>query len=297
MKIDARIVRKPSEAVVPLSAGQTANDRKAILVVSFGTTYPEARQAAIDQVTAKIRLAFPEYTVRQAFTSRRVIERINTREGIRYLTEEQALAALAEEGFRELVVQPLHMEAGYEYDKVRRVVETYRDKQAFENLYLGRPLLYYAGQEGVTDDYLAAIQAVRRTFPPIGPQEAIALLGHGGLHPANAVYAALQLKLQDAGIGQVYVFTVDGYPAVEDLVRRLAADGVRKVTLIPLLLVAGEHARRDMAGDEPDSFRSRLQDAGFEVSVCLQGVGENPAIQDIYVQHVKDAIAEKKNFS
>lgn len=291
MKIDAGFTKKTPEVAVQLSSGQTANDKKAILVVSFGTTYPEARQAAIDQVTSKIRLAFPAYTVCQAFTSRRVIERISTREGIQYLTEEQALAALAEEGFREVVVQPLHMEAGYEYDKVRRVVEAYRDKQVFEKLYLGRPLLYYAGQEGVTDDYLAAIQAVRRTFPPTGPQEAIALLGHGGLHPANAVYAALQLKLQDVGIGQVYVFTVEGYPGVGELIRRLTADGIRQVTLIPLLLVAGEHARRDMAGDEPDSFQSQLQAAGFAVRVCLQGVGENPAIQDIYVQHVKDALA------
>lgn len=283
MRVDVRTVRKAQET--------TANDKKAILVVSFGTTYPEARQAAIDQVTAKIRLAFPDYTVRQAFTSRRVIERIAAKENIRYLTEEAALAALVQEGYREVIVQPLHMEAGYEYDKVRKVVEVYRNKQVFEKLYLGRPLLYYAGQEGVTDDYLAAINAMRQTFPPIRSQEAVALMGHGGLHPANAVYAALQLKLQDAGIGQVYVFTVEGYPGVGDLIKRLAADGVRKVILIPLLLVAGEHARRDMAGEGPDSFQSRLQAAGFEVSVCLQGAGENPAIQDIYVQHVKDAIA------
>lgn len=291
MKIDAGFAKKTPEVAAQLASGQTANDKKAILVVSFGTTYPEARQAAIDPVTAKIGLAFPDYTVRQAFTSRRVIERIAAKEGLHYLTEEQALAALAQEGYREVIVQPLHIEAGYEYDKVRKVVEAYRGKQVFENLYLGRPLLYYAGQEGVTDDYLAAINAMRQTFPPLCPQEAIALMGHGGLHPANAVYAALQLKLQDAKIGQVYIFTVEGYPGVEELIGRLADDGVKRVMLVPLLLVAGEHARQDMAGAGPASFQSQLQAAGFEVNVCLQGVGENPAIQDIYVQHVKDALA------
>jgi sirohydrochlorin cobaltochelatase len=271
-------------------AGQPV--KKAILVVSFGTTYADTRKLTIEAVQNKIKAAFPGYEVRQAFTSRIIIKTLADRDGIKIDTEKQALDRLKTEGYTEVVVQPLHIEAGEEYTKLLKGVAGY--EQAFAKIALGRPLLYYTGQEGdKPDDYLIAIKALQQQLPKLGKDDAVALMGHGGVNPANAAYAALQLKLEDAGLKKVFVFTVEGYPTVENLKSKLKQNKVKKVTLAPLMLVAGDHATNDMAGAEPDSFQSQLRQAGFRVESRIRGLGENPAIQDIYVQHVKDAISNQ----
>lgn len=271
-------------------AAEAAKDKKAILVVSFGTTFPETRKLTIDSVTEKIRTAFPDYEVRQAFTSRIIIKRVQENEGLQYDTEKQALEKLKAEGYKEVIVQPLHMEPGDEYDKVSRVVNTYKHQNAFEKLALGRPILYYFGQEEKTDDYLPAIKALQAQFPKVSKDEAIVLMGHGGPHPSNAAYAVLQMKLNDEKVKNVFVFTVEGYPSFENLMETLKEHKIKKATLMPLMLVAGDHATNDMAGAEKDSYKSQLEAAGFKVSAYLHGLGENAGIQDIYVQHIKDAI-------
>lgn len=272
-------------------AAQANAAKKAILVVSFGTTFPDTRKATIDSVTEKIRTAFPDYEVRQAFTSRIIIKRVQENEGIKYDTERQALAKLQAEGYKEVIVQPLHMEAGDEYDKVRRVVEAYQGTKAFDKLVLGRPILYYVGQEEKPDDYMIAIKALQKQFPKLDRNEAVVFMGHGGVHPSNAAYAALQMKIKDAGLNNAFIFTVEGYPSFENLLGTLKANKIKKVTLMPLMVVAGDHANNDMAGNESDSFKSQLLAAGYKVDTYLHGLGENAAIQDIYVQHVKDAIS------
>jgi sirohydrochlorin cobaltochelatase len=266
--------------------------KKAILVVSFGTTYADTRKLTIEAVQNKIQAALPGYEVRQAFTSRIIIKTLAGRDGIKIDTEKQALDRLKTDGYQEVVVQPLHIEAGEEYTKLLKVVAAY--DQAFAKITLGRPLLYYTGQEGEKpDDYLIAIKALRAQLPKLGKHDAVALMGHGGVNPANAAYAVLQLKLEDAGLKKVLVFTVEGYPTVENLKVKLKQNKVKKVILAPFMLVAGDHATNDMAGAEPDSFQSQLRQAGFLVESRVHGLGENAAIQDIYVQHVKDAIANK----
>jgi sirohydrochlorin cobaltochelatase len=275
---------------IKAAARQTV--KKAILVVSFGTTYADTRKLTIEAVQNRIKAAFPGYEVRQAFTSRIIIKTLADRDGIKIDTEKQALDRLKTEGYTEVAVQPLHIEAGEEYTKLLKVVAGY--EQAFAKIALGRPLLYYTGQEGAKpDDYLIAIKALQQQLPKLGKDDAVALMGHGGVNPANAAYAALQLKLEDAGLKKVFVFTVEGYPTVENLKAKLKRDKVKKVTLVPLMLVAGDHATNDMAGAEPDSFQSQLRQAGFRVESRVHGLGENPVIQDIYVQHVKDAISNK----
>ena len=199
------------------------------------------------------------------------------------------------EGYTEVIVQPLHMEAGDEYEKVSRIVEQYATNKSFSKISLGRPILYYVGQEGKTDDYLAAIQAMQTQLPKLGKGEAVAFMGHGGVNPSNVAYAVLQMKLQDAGINNVFVFTVEGYPTVENLMNKLKEKKFKKVTLMPFMVVAGDHANNDMAGDEKDSFKSQLLQAGFKVDTYLHGLGENTGIQDIYVQHVKDVIEGKND--
>lgn len=263
--------------------------KKAILVVSFGTTYADTLKACIESIENKMADAFPGYDVRRAFTSRMVIRRLAERDGLHIDNEQQALDRLQAEGYAEVYVQPLHIVAGEEYEKVRRIVVQYAHARKFARLALGRPLLYYMGQEDKPDDYLAAIEAL--DLPAAGgADEALVFMGRGGVHPANAAYAALQLKLQASGRNSTFIYTVEGFPGLDRVVADLKTARCRKVQLRPFMLVAGDHANNDMAGDEPDSAKSILTAAGFSVEVHVRGLGENPKIQDIYVQHVKDAM-------
>jgi sirohydrochlorin cobaltochelatase len=267
-------------------------EKKAILVVSFGTTYEDSLRLTIESTENKVRAAFPGYEVRRAFTSRVVIRKLAERDGVRIDTEQQALARLSAEGYREVYIQPLHVVAGEEYEKIRGQVEYHAHTRGemFDKIEIGRPLLYYMGQEGRPDDYLIAIRAVEAQFPRLASREAVVLMGHGGVHPANAAYCALQLKLEQAGLDNIFVYTVEGYPSLDNVIARLQKNRVEKVTLMPFMLVAGDHANNDMAGDERYSASSRLIAAGFEVEAHVHGLGENAAIQEIYLRHLRDVI-------
>ncbi|MGI6092310.1 MAG: sirohydrochlorin cobaltochelatase [Negativicutes bacterium] len=276
------------------SAAESAKAKKAILVVSFGTTYPETQKLTIDSVENKIQAAYPEYEVHRAFTSRIIIKKLAERDGIHIDTEKQALERLKAEGYKEVIVQPLHIEAGAEYEKVRSVVSFYEQSKAFDKISLGRPILYYMGQEEKPDDYEVAIKAVQTQLPDLGRRDAVVFMGHGGTHPSNAAYAVLQMKMADAGLDNVFIFTVEGYPTFDRVIDKLKTNKIKKVTLMPFMLVAGDHANNDMAGDEDDSAKTLLLKAGFKVETYVHGLGENPAVQDIYIEHVKDAIAQTK---
>jgi len=268
--------------------------KKAILVVSFGSTYSDTLKKNIESTENKIRSAFPEYDVFRAFTSRIVIRKLAARDGIQVDTEKQALERLQAAGYHEVYVQPLHVVAGEEYDKVKKIVVAYAHakNKVFERIAIGRPLIYYMGQEEKPDDYLIVIEAIQSQFPKIEANQAIVFMGHGGVHPANAAYAALQMKLEQAGFHHVYIYTVEGFPSLDNVLEKLQRRQVQKAVLMPFMLVAGDHANHDMAGDEPDSAKSQLLAAGLEVETHLCGLGENEAIQEIYVQHVRDAIQQ-----
>ena len=264
--------------------------KKAILIVSFGTTYLDTLKLCIESTENKIRAIFPNYEVRRAFTSRFVIRKLVERDGIQIDTEKQALERLQVEGYKEVFIQPLHVVAAEEYKKLRKVSVHFAHAKVFDNITLGRPLLYYMGQKGNPDDYLIAIKAVETQLSTLGHDEAIVLMGHGGVHPANTAYAALQMKLEEAGLNNAFVCTVEGFPALDSVIEKLKRKKVKKVTLMPFMLVAGDHANKDMAGDEEDSAKSKLHNAGFDVDIYFHGLGENLAIQEIYIQHLKDAI-------
>lgn len=264
--------------------------KKAILVVSFGTTYQRGLESSIESIEKKIKATFPDYEVRRAFTSRIVIKRLAARDGLQIENEKEALQRLQDEGYQEVYIQPLHVVVGAEYDKVKKIVVHSAHANVFHKIVIGRPLLYYTGQEGKADDYLIAIQAIKEQLPKVQNQEAVVFMGHGGLHPGNAAYAALQMKIEDAGLDHVFVYTVEGYPTLENVIPKLKKHNIKKVTLMPFMLVAGDHVTNDMASDEEDSAKSQLLKAGFEVDVYLGGLGENSKIQDIYVQHLKDTM-------
>jgi sirohydrochlorin cobaltochelatase len=273
--------------------------KKAIVVVSFGTTYQEGLRLNIESVENKIKANFPEYEVRRAFTSRIVIKRLAARDGIHIDTETEAIQRLEDEGYKEVYVQPLHVVGGEEFDKIKKIViqYTHGHQKAFDKLVIGRPLLYYTGQEDRPDDYVEAIEALTAQLPNVESQEAIVFMGHGGVHPANTAYAALQMKMEEAGLNHVFVYTVEGFPPLESVIAKLKKRDIKKVTLMPFMLVAGDHVNNDMAGDEEDSAKSQLVKAGFTVDVYLHGLGENTKIQDLYVQHLKDAMSQKAGHS
>lgn len=202
-------------------AAEAGTGKKAILVVSFGTTYPDTRKATIEGVENKIKAAFPDYEIRRAFTSRIIMKRIADREGLKIDTEKQALEKLKAEGYTEVIVQPLHMQAGDEYEKVRSVVAAYEKNKSFAKISLARPLLYYSGQEDKPDDYLAVIKALQAQLPQLGRRDAVVFMGHGGIHPSNAAYAQLQMKMEDAGLKNVFAFTVESYPKFESVMKKL----------------------------------------------------------------------------
>ncbi len=265
---------------------------QAILVVSFGTTYVETLTKTIESIENRMQKAFPEFEVRRAFTSRKVIKRLAERDGLFIDTEQEALKRLQDEGFKEVYVQPLHVIPGEEYEKVKTQVAHYKHRKAFEKISIGRPLLYYMGQEGKPDDYLIAIEALRKQLPQMGEDTAVLLMGHGGLHPANAAYALLQMKMEEMNWLKSYVYTVEGFPPLRFVIEKLIKEEIKKVLLVPFMLVAGDHALNDMIGDEEDSAKQQLIKEGFEVSWHLCGLGEGPEIQDVYIQHLKDVMGD-----
>jgi sirohydrochlorin cobaltochelatase len=260
--------------------------KKAILVVSFGTTHEDTRRLTIDRIEERIGESFPGYEIRRAFTAHKIIDVLKRRDGIKVDTPEEALEKLKAEGFKEILVQPLHIIPGEEYDYVKLVVESFKTSGAFERIQLGRPALYFKGiEEDIPDDYSIMVEAVSELIPGEG---AAVFMGHGSSHPANACYSCLQNVFYDKGFNSVYIGNVEGYPTIEDVIRLLKRDEVRETTLIPLMLVAGDHAKNDMAGDEEDSWKSLLEGEGFKVNICLRGLGELKTFQDIYIKHIED---------
>jgi len=174
----------------------------------------------------------------------------------------------------------------YNYDSV----VTKMQMSKFKKLSLATPLMYFQGTEGEPDQVLDFVNAVKTQLPEVKKDEAVMLMAHGTPHPANAYYSVIQDRIGQAGLHNVFVFSVEGRPNFEDVLARLKTREVKKVTLMPIMMVAGDHATNDMAGDEPDSFKSMLKAEGFEVDTYLHGLGENEEIQKMYVQRADEAL-------
>lgn len=261
--------------------------KQAIVVVSFGTTFDDSRAKCIESVENKIKAEFPAYEVRRAFTSRIVMSRLAER-GIYNDTLEQALDKLKAEGYSDVIVQSTHLTTGEEFEK-KIVQPVAQYKNDFKSIKIGRPILTtYA-------DLYTAVDALKTQLPEMKKGEEIVFMGHGSPHQHNPAYQALQNTF-DAEKLPVTIGVVEetDSPNFEDVIARLEAKkGVKSVVLMPLMLVSGDHANNDMAGDEEDSWKSVLMERGYKVSTYLHGLGENKAVQDIYVQHIKDVIADK----
>lgn len=258
--------------------------KKAILVVSFGTSYEDTRVKCIESIENKIKNKFNGFEVRRAFTSNMIIKKLKERDNLYIDTTSEALKRLKEDGYREIYVQSLHLIPGDEYDKVRDSVLKFEGE--FDVLKLGRPLLYNS------EDYIIAVEALKNQLPSRTENHAVLLMGHGSGHYSNSAYPCLQYVLEDLGETNVYMATVEGYPNFDNVKEKLKQKNIQEITLMPYMLVAGDHARNDMAGEEEESWEQILKVLDMKVNVYMHGLGENEKYQDIFVQHLADIVRE-----
>lgn len=154
---------------------------------------------------------------------------------------------------------------------------------------LGTSLIYWMGQENQRDDVSEVLTALKTEFPKLGKKDAVLLMDHGTPHPANAYYSVMQERLKELNLNNVYIYTVEGWPNIETIIPKLKQQGVKNITLIPMMMVAGDHANNDMAGAEPTSHKSILEQEGFTVTPYIHGLGENPNIRKIFVERANEA--------
>ena len=258
---------------------------KELLVVSFGTSYNESRCIDIGSIEEAMEEAFPDWSVRRAFTSQIVIDHILKRDGEKIDNVTEALDRAANNGVKTLVVQPTHLMHGYEYNDLRNELAEYAD--AFDKIVLAEPLL---NSDADFENVAETIQFVGSYFED--GETAICLMGHGTEAESNSVYSFMQEVFSMSGFDDYFVGTVEAKPSVEDVLKKVQAGSYKRVVLLPLMVVAGDHAHNDMAGDGEDSWKSIFEAAGYEVECVLSGLGEYPPVCDIYVQHTREAMAD-----
>ena len=253
-----------------------SSGKKAILVASYGTSYDKTREKTIGAIERHIAESFPGWEVRRAFTSRPVIRILEGR-GIHVDFVDAALDRLADEGYGTVVVQPTLVMNGVEYDYMMEEVDKRRDR--FDAIAVGRPLLT------TSEDFDALIEAIESAYGPEAEDDAMVLMGHGTTHFANSAYSELQLRIIASGRRDVYVTTVEGFPNYESTLDLMKDGGRRDVVMFPLMIVAGDHANNDLAGDDV------MIAAGYNPRCVVRGMGEYPEFRDLFRAHAADAIA------
>ena len=278
-----------------------------LLAVSFGTSYNTSRAEDIGGIEAALQEAFPDWSVRRAFSSQIIINHVQARDGEKIDNMEQALERAAENGVKTLVVQPTHLMQGAEYDEMCSAVDQYRDQ--FESVEIAEPLLGDVGSspEEVNPDKEAVMKALAETAAAVsgyGSMEeaaadgmAYVFLGHGTSHTAAVTYHQMQVQADLLGYDNVFIGTVEGKPEETEcsaVIEAVSSAGFDKVTIRPLMVVAGDHANNDMAGDDPDSWKTMFENSGLFTAVeCqIEGLGRIPEVQAIYAAHAAEAIGE-----
>ena len=276
-----------------------------ILVVSFGTSFNDSRAEDIGGVEKALQAAYPDWSVRRAFTAQIIINHVQARDDEKIDNMDQALERAVDNGVKNLVVQPTHLMHGAEYDELTEAVESYKDK--FESVKIAEPLLGEVGADetAINEDKAAVAEAITAEavktagFDSLDAAKedgtAFVFMGHGTSHTAKISYSQMQAQMEQLGYDNVFIGTVEGEPedtACEAVIGKLKNAGYKKVILRPLMVVAGDHANNDMAGDDDDSWKSQFEASGAFDSIDTQiaGLGEIDAIQQLYVAHTQAAI-------
>jgi sirohydrochlorin cobaltochelatase len=262
-------------------------DKRGILLVAFGTTYPDGGRA-YNNIEAKVKEAFPGVDIRWAYSSS-IIRHILHDKGKEVDSPSVALARMQEDGFTHVAVQSLQTIPGEEYNEVLETAKAFADiPRGFKQVEVGPPLMYATHDvERVADALMAAVPAERK------PADAVIFVGHGTSHPGNIYYPGLQYFLAKKD-PLALIGTVEGFPTREDVLTALKAKGVKKAWLVPFLAVAGDHVHNDIAGDGPQSWKSVLDKAGVESVPVMKGTGEDDPIVAIWVDHLKLAMSRFK---
>ena len=276
---------------------------KELLVVSFGTSFNDSRATDIKGIEDALAKAFPDWSVRRAFTAQIIINHVQARDGEKIDNMDQALERAVANGVKTLVVQPTHLMHGAEYDEMCEALDAYKDK--IENIVVAEPLLGEVGNDAtvINADKEAVAKAVVATAVADGNFEsidkaaedgtALVLMGHGTAHVAKVTYSQMQTQMEKLGYKNVFIGTVEGEPeetSCEAVIEAVKAAGYTKVVLRPLMVVAGDHANNDMAGDDEDSWKSMVEAAGLTVECQIAGLGRIDAVQELYVAHTQAAI-------
>ena len=276
-----------------------------LLVVSFGTSFNDSRVADISGVEKKLQEAYPDWSVRRAFTAQIIINHVQARDDEKIDNMEQALERAVSNGVKNLVEQPTHLMHGAEYDELVDVVNNYKDK--FETVTVAEPLLGEVGSDAaaVNDDKKNVAEAITAEAVKTAGYDsldaakedgtAFVFMGHGTSHSAKVSYSQMAAQMSELGYENVFIGTVEGEPeetACENVINNVKEAGYKKVVLRPLMVVAGDHANNDMAGDDEDSWKSQFEASGAfdKIDTQIAGLGEIDAIQQIYVDHTKAAI-------
>ncbi len=270
------------DAALDNARNQDEIREKELLVVSFGTSYNDSRRLTIGAIEDALEKAFPDYSVRRGFTSQIIIDHVKSRDNVSIDNVGQALDRAVENGVKTLVVQPTHLMNGLEYTDLVNELAEYAD--AFEAIQVGEPLLTS------DEDFTAVMKAITEATAEYDDGEtAICFMGHGTEADSNQVYARMQEVLTDAGYANYFVGTVEAQPSLEDVLAAVQAGSYTKVVLEPLMIVAGDHANNDMAGDEEDSWKTAFENAGYEVTCLVRGLGELEPIRQMFVEHAQAA--------
>ena len=255
----------------------------AIVLVSFGTSFEDSRQATIVAVERDVQDAYPDAYVVSAYTSTIIRKKLLQRDGTKIFSVEEALEDVKERGLKNVIIQPTHLMYGIEYNEMISLSEPYAEY--FDNVFYGAPLL------ASTEDISRVLNALSEANP-LKKNEALVLMGHGSEYFSNFLYAAVDYQAKAEGHKNIFVGTVEAYPSIEEVLRLTKEAKIKKVTLTPLMLVSGDHANNDMAGDEEDSWKNRFIKAGFKTETLLKGLGEYPEIRRLYIEHIAQAMRQ-----
>lgn len=256
--------------------------KKGLLVVSFGTSFAETRKKNIEHVEMLLASTFPDRVFYHAYTSKMILKKLKERDQITIPTVSEAMEQIKADGITDLLIQPTHIINGIENDLMKEDVLVYQD--AFTSITFGDPLLTS------TEDIFCITKALVKELPALTDKEALIFMGHGSEHYANTLYAAVDYTFKRSGHSNIHMGTVEAYPKLDTILPMLKEAEISHVYLTPFMLVAGDHATNDLAGDE-DSWKTLLEAQGYRTTCVLKGLGEYDEVCDLYIHHAKEALA------